>query len=34
MAHPGRRLARVYIIDDAARVVSVTRIEHRRKVYE
>jgi mRNA interferase RelE/StbE len=24
----------VYIIDDAARVVSVTRIAHRREVYE
>jgi hypothetical protein len=33
-AHSGRRLAVLYIIDDAAKLISVMRIAHRREVYE
>jgi hypothetical protein len=34
VALSGGRLGVVYIINDAAKVISVTRIAHRREVYE
>jgi len=34
LAHPRGRLARFVPIDDAARRVSITRVAHRREVYE
>jgi mRNA-degrading endonuclease RelE of RelBE toxin-antitoxin system len=34
VAHADRRLGVLYIIDDAAKLISVTRVAHRRDVYE
>ena len=32
-AHPNRRLV-LYIVDDAAKLVNITRVAHRREAYE
>jgi mRNA-degrading endonuclease RelE of RelBE toxin-antitoxin system len=34
MAYPHRDWRVVYIIDDAAKLVRITRIAHRREIYE